>query len=140
MKVLLPAFLLFMLFAKCTTTGNVEDLRAEVLRTEKDFEKMVSEKGLAEAFWFFAADDAVIMRGSDSLIKGKENIRNYYSASTGKNFKLSWTPDHIDVSGCGTMAYTYGRYLMITDSARSEGIFHTVWKKQSDKSWKYVWD
>lgn len=129
-----------MLLSECTNQVNPESLRDEVYNTEKDFEKLVSEKGLAEAFWSFAADDAVIMRGNDSLIKGKDNIRNYYSASTGKNIKLSWSPDFIDVSGDGTMAYTYGRYVMTRDSVSSEGIFHTVWKKQSDDSWKYVWD
>jgi len=24
--------------------------------------------------------------------------------------------------------------------AEYKGVFHTVWKKQADKSWKYVWD
>jgi len=43
------------------------------------------------------------------------------------------------------MAYTYGKYTMtIIDSAGeskvSNGIFHTVWKKQKDGSWKFVWD
>jgi len=45
-------------------------------QTEKAFEKMASEKGLAEAFYYFADENAVIKRGNDSLIIGKENIRN----------------------------------------------------------------
>jgi len=39
----------------------------------------------------------------------------------------------------------YGKYsYSIIDSTGTEissnGIFHTVWKKQPDGSWKYVWD
>jgi len=40
---------------------------------------MVSEKGLAEAFYFFADDNAVILRGNDSLNYSKENIKHYYT-------------------------------------------------------------
>jgi len=43
------------------------------------------------------------------------------------------------------MGYTYGKYIWSsTDPAGKpitfNGIFHTVWKKQPDGSWKYVWD
>jgi hypothetical protein len=57
---------------------------------------------------------------------------------------LSWTPDFIGVSDCGTLGYTYGKYVFsIKDSSGNSidqtGIFHTVWKKQN-KEWRYVWD
>jgi ketosteroid isomerase-like protein len=49
------------------------------------------------------------------------------------------------VSACGDLGYTWGSYTFTaTDSLgathRSEGIFHTVWKRQPDGSWKFVWD
>ena len=58
---------------------------------------------------------------------------------------LVWEPDFIDVSVAGDLAYTYGKftYTSITESGdtlTSKGIFHTVWKRQEDGSWKYVWD
>ncbi|HOU01020.1 MAG TPA: hypothetical protein PK719_01020 [Bacteroidales bacterium] len=118
--------------------------RNEVYKAEKEFEKMAAEKGMAEAFFYFADDSATILRGNDSLIKGKENIRHYYNVRSNPDAKLSWTPDYIYVSDCGTLAYTYGKYIYsIKDSSgnlkESSGIFHTVWKKQNDE-WKYVWD
>ena len=105
---------------------------------------MASEKGIAEAFYHFAADDAVIKRNGDSLLTGRENIRSYYSRKVYKDVKLTWAPDYVDVSECGTMGYTYGRYLYtIQDSSANvkefRGIFHTVWKKQNNE-WRYVWD
>jgi len=118
--------------------------RNEVYKAEKEFEKMAAEKGMAEAFFYFADDSATILRGNDSLIKGKENIRHYYNVRSNPDAKLSWTPDYIYVSDCGTLAYTYGKYIYsIKDSSgnlkESSGIFHTVWEKQNDE-WKYVWD
>lgn len=128
----------------CKKTADTETLKNEVMQAEKAFEKMASEKGVAEAFHFFASEEAVILRGNDSLIKGKENIKAYYSANANPAATLSWTPDFIGVSSCGELAYTYGRYIYsLMDSTGNlterTGIFHTVWKKEN-KVWRYVWD
>ena len=119
-------------------------VRNEVREAEKAFEKMVSEKGMAEAFSHFAGDSAVILRGNDSLIVGKEGIKHYYQMNSNPAAMLNWTPDYIHVSKCGTLAYTYGKYIYsVRDSAgriqERSGFFHTVWRKQNNE-WKYVWD
>ena len=118
--------------------------RNEVYKAEKEFEKMAAEKGMAEAFFYFADDSATILRGNDSLIKGKENIRHYYNVRSNPDAKLICTLAYIYVSDCGTLAYTYGKYTYsIKDSTgnlkESSVIFDTVWKKQNDAR-KYVWD
>ena len=141
----IPFFLICLLmFVSCKHTVNIEAAKDEILQTEKAFEKMVSEKGLAEAFYYFADQNAVIRRGNDSLITGKENIKLYYDKNANPNAKLSWTPDFIGVSDCRTLGYTYGKYLYtIRDSTGKnielKGVFHTVWKKQNNE-WRYVWD
>ena len=137
-------FIPLLLLVSCKYSANKDIVQNEIFQTEKAFEKMAFEKGLADAFYFFAADDAVILRGNDSLIKGKENIKNFYITNAKPNVTLSWTPDYIYVSDCGSLAYTYGKFLYsIKDSTGKKvertGVFHTVWKKQ-DKFWKYVWD
>ena len=133
-----------LILAACKQTVNIDTARNEILQTEKAFEKMASEKGLAEAFYYFADENAAIIRGNDSLIIGKENIRYYYDKNANPNSKLSWTPDFIGVSDCGTLGYTYGKYVYsIQDTTGKSidltGIFHTVWKKQNN-DWRYVWD
>jgi ketosteroid isomerase-like protein len=115
----------------------------EINKAEKDFDKMASEKGIAEAFWFFADSNAVIRR--DSLIVGKENIRKFYSTEFYKSATVTWSPDHTDAAESGDMGYTYGKYIWQSKDStgktnENRGIFHTVWKKQKDGNWKYVWD
>jgi len=136
--------LMLSVIVSCRNSADNETIKNEVLQAEKAFEKMAAEKGLAEAFWFFASEDAVIPRGNDSLIKGKENIKAYYSLNANPDEAVSWTPDFIDVSSCGTLAYTYGRYVYsgkdsLGNPTERTGIFHTVWKKEN-KTWRYVWD
>jgi ketosteroid isomerase-like protein len=145
MRSIITMIVLLMFITACEKPVNKERVKQEVFQTEKSFEKMCSDKGMQEAFYFFASDNAVIKRQNDTLIVGKEHIKNYYSNPAFKMAKVTWTPDFIDVSDCGDMAYSYGEYLWkirsdAGDTAEYIGVFQTIWKKQSDGSWKYVWD
>ena len=51
----------------------------------------------------------------------------------------------MDVSESGDLAYTYGKYTFSAFDSNAKkieakGIFHTVWKRQEDGSWKFVYD
>ncbi len=117
----------------------------EIAAVEKSFEKMAADKGIAEAFWFFADSNAVIRQGNDSLIHGKEGIRNFFDTPNFKNATVTWTADFIEASESGDLGYTYGKYEWRSKDSTGKisvnhGVFHSVWKKQKDGSWKYVWD
>jgi ketosteroid isomerase-like protein len=139
-------FVLIVLFS-CQTKGvDKEKIRQEIKKAEADFEMLCKERSIAYGFWFFADSNAVIKRGNDSLIAGKEAIRNYYdSDSIYLKAGVRWSPDFIDVAESGDLAYTYGKYVWtIPDTVNKKmayrGVFHTVWKRQSTGEWKYVWD
>jgi len=147
MKAILSLLMIGVLITSCQQKGDqkvdVEEIKKEIFQAEKAFEKMALEKGAAEAFYYFADENAVIKREYDTLITGKENIRTYYADKN--NATVNWTPDFIDVSDCGTLGYTYGKFVWKlksegNDSTEIRGMFHTVWKKQKDNTWKYVWD
>ena len=145
MKTILLLFTCVLLSTSCKPTVNKENIKEEIYQTEKEFEKMALEKDIAEAFYFYADENAVIKREKDTLIIGNEGIKKYYEAKNFTNTTVNWTPDFIDVSDCGTLGYTYGKYswkFKNSDGTESEytGIFHTVWKKQPDNTWRYVWD
>ena len=67
---------------------------------------MVIDSGIAIAFRTFAADSAVILRGNDSIIRGCNGIYNYYFQQANHIISINWTPDYIDISDDGTLAYT----------------------------------
>lgn len=140
-------FIMFLLLS-CNSKTEIQSqmaLNEEVLKAEDDFKNLSQSKGIAEAFYTFADENAVIKRENESLIRGKENIKKYYENPNYKNAFVTWKPDFVEVSKDGEMAYTYGKYVWtFTDSVGNKkdfkGLFHTVWKKQKDGSWKYVWD
>lgn len=148
MKNTFGAFIILLVLNSCTQknkTTNSTYIKLQIVKTEKDFEKLVAEKGLAEAFYQFADSNAVIKREHDTIIIGKAGIKNYYSNPKYKTATITWSPDAVELSNSGDMASTYGKYVWISKDASgteqiSKGIFHTVWKKQKDGSWKYIWD
>ncbi|MBS2210594.1 DUF4440 domain-containing protein [Carboxylicivirga mesophila] len=138
------AILLLLTIVACTSqTNTMTNYLEEVKQTELAFAQMAKEKGVTEAFLFYAAEDAVIMR-NNKLIKGKDAIQAYFEdhTDTYQNIELKWSPDKVDVAASGDLAYTYGNYQLInhTSGETSEGIFHTVWKRQGDGQWRFVWD
>ena len=140
--------ILLLLNFSCQSTskkGSVEKWKQEIFNTEKAFNDSVQSVGISKAFTDFAADSVTILR-NDSLIVGKAALKEFYGdGKPSRNITLTWKPDFVDVSASGDLGYTYGRYLYtVTDSAGNKkefrGIFHTVWKRQADGTWRFVWD
>ncbi len=126
------------------TNHAPSNAKQEILDQEKAFAKMAADSGLTKAFIYFAADSAVLLRGS-RLIKGKAEIRHYFSNSSLKEISLNWSAEFVDVAESADMAYTYGPYTFkaldsLGKTIESTGYFHTVWKKQEDGNWRFVWD
>ncbi len=145
MKTLFILMIGILLIASCDKPINKDEVKKEIFDTEKAVEKMAVEKGVPEAFYYYADENAAIRRENDTLIVGKENVRIYYEKKETENTTVNWTPDFIDVADCGTLGYTYGKYIWKIKNTNGEvaeykGVFHTVWKKQKDNSWKFVWD
>jgi ketosteroid isomerase-like protein len=137
-----------LLIQSCGTKMNIPDtttLKEEIIRTEKQFETAAGEKGIEDAFYTFADEHAVIKREHDTLIIGKAEIKNYYHNPVYKEATVTWKPDFADVSDDGTLGYTFGKYTWKAKDkdgkvAEYKGVFHTIWKRQPDGTWKYVWD
>lgn len=135
------------LLSACSIDRNksqVNTARQEIIQTERAFETMAKEKGLAEAFSFYADSSATINRGS-SLVHGKDSIRLVYLSPRYHGVKLEWKPDFVEVAASADLGYTYGKYIFTTtdstgQAVSSKGYFHTVWKKQAKGNWRFVWD
>ncbi|MCB0658395.1 MAG: nuclear transport factor 2 family protein [Saprospiraceae bacterium] len=135
---------LFLIACTDTPTINLDERKAEIRQAEKSFNDLAAKEGIRAAFVQFADTGAVLLRGN-RLIQGKEEIDAFYAGQPLHNVKLTWSPDFVDVAQSGELGYTYGpfTYLAMDTSGQtreSHGIFHTVWRRQADGSWKFVWD
>lgn len=135
------------LLISCSVEVSKEDkqaLKEEVRASEIAFSDHAAEHGVQDAFYTFAAPDGVIKR-RNKIIKGPDAIRDFYSDDIWNTATLQWAPTFVDVSESGDLGYTYGDYIYTAPDStgamiESKGIFHTVWKKQPDGTWKFVWD
>jgi len=93
------------------------------------------------------AQEAVVMMPGEAPVTGVEAIR----AGTQKDmddpgFSLTFNSDKVDVAASGDLAVSRGAFtLTATDpatkaAATTTGTFVTVYKPQSDGSWKAIWD
>lgn len=136
---------LFFLLVGCNNSNKkIEKWKTEIKNVEQAFNDMAQKEGLVKAFEFYAADEGVIKRNK-KIVKGKGAIAKWYKDDVRPNETLTWTPTFIDVSKSGDMAYTYGDFVFtypdtLGNMKSNSGIFHTVWKRQTDGNWKFVWD
>lgn len=125
--------------------ADKEKYKQEIIQAERDFAKLVKEQGMQAGFTFFADSNAVMRRADESLIMGKQAIESHFGKPRYKNVVLEWEADFVDVAASGDLGYTYGHYTFESSDStgnpiKATGTFHTVWKRQPDGSWKYVWD
>lgn len=143
--IILFSFLWFLVSCNTSETkNNIEKWKAEIMQVEQDFNDLAQKIGLADAFYKYAAKDGVI-RKSGKLVEGKIAIQEWIKNDVRPNQTLTWTPTFIDVSRSGDLAYTYGdATFTIIDSLGNKkektSVYHTVWKRQEDGAWKFVWD
>lgn len=121
-----------------------EQARREIRQAEAAFAAMAEAQGVPAAFLAFAADSAVLNR-NNRIIRGKAAIQSYFGQSPLREVSLKWAPEFVEAAAAGDMGYTYGPYqFSAIDTAgqkiEAEGVFHTVWQKQADGTWKYVYD
>ncbi len=146
---LLLMMFLSVLIYSCHTEVK-EDLmdkwKKEIVDTEQEFAEMAKNEGIPKAFLSYAAEDVVLLR-NNRLIIGIDSLRESYQNNHSEvgTVSLTWKPDFVDVALSGDMGYTYGKYVYTTTDSTGnknvvEGIFHTVWKRQTDGTWKFVWD
>jgi ketosteroid isomerase-like protein len=93
------------------------------------------------------ADDATLMMPDAPIIMGKDAIRSAVAdMMSDKNRVLSFTTANAQVAKGGDIAYTQGTYSMTMTNPKTKkpvtekGKYLTVYKKQSDGTWKAIED
>ena len=122
-----------------TATGNfnIESGRASLTKLEADFSQRSVSKGTLDAFDFYLAGDARLLRENVEPALGKNAALNLISAKLGT---LSWEVTLADISASGDLGYAYGVFEFRSGAAGAErGSYVRVWKKQKGK-WKVVMD
>jgi ketosteroid isomerase-like protein len=105
---------------------------------ERAFSRTATEKGVRDSFLAFIADDGILYR------PGPVNGKQWLEPRPARPGLLTWQPVFADISAAGDMGVTTGPWEFRAKSAADPpvgyGQFATVWRKQSDGSWKFAID
>jgi ketosteroid isomerase-like protein len=139
MKNLLFTFLLlsFVVLVRAQEFTN-ENLQSMV-NAERSFSKLAETKNTRDAFLANLNEQSLaFQQGQPSNAKAK-----WESATAGPEW-LYWLPSYADISASGDFGFTYGpwsyRSNKTVEAPEATGHFITVWKKQSDNTWKIAID
>ena len=133
--------LLFLI--SCNLSFRKNDARINALnsmqQTDVDFAQMAEDKGFRKAFLEYMDDEAILLRDNYMPIIGADAVQ-YISSINDSTFTISWEPQGGDVAESGDMGFTYGLYLLKTETEEQRGTYVTIWRKQKDGKWKYALD
>jgi len=129
------------LLASCASlppsTTRDDELRQQVMATERAFAKTMADRDFA-AFKTFIADDAVFFSGTRTL-RGKQQVSDAWQrlyATPAVPF--SWVPEQVEVLATGNLALSSGPVLDPT--GKPIATFMSIWRAESPGVWRIVFD
>ena len=140
-------------FSCRASADDPDKMRAELAGAERSFCAQVARVGIADAFLAnmadecFLADNLSLTRAEyqAAVLQARAKAGAAYKPGPNPNVQLTWAPIKVDVSADGSLGYTWGRYDLTSKgkdgkAEASTGIYMTIWKRQADGSWKFVYD
>ena len=125
-----------------TVVAQGQSALNDMVKTEQAFSAMAQDKSIREAFMTFIADDGLLFR--PDAVNGKKWMSEHPVPPSDKRPVLVWQPAFAGMAASGDMGFTTGPWEAKADINDEKpagfGHFMTVWKKQSDGSWKFVVD
>lgn len=124
-------------------TVDVEAEKAALLAADKAWSQSGTD---LEKLTSFLADDAMFFGEGMPRMSGKAAIRQTWGEMTRvPGFAISWVADGAVVAASGDLGYTFGSNEISLNNAEgvrttTKGKYITIWRKQTDGSWKAVVD
>jgi ketosteroid isomerase-like protein len=116
-----------------------------LLTAEAAWLKAYQAKDAAAAAGFYAPEGAMLTPNRP-LITGKAALTKFIAKSfTLQDYDITWHAKKAEVARSGELGYTSGSYEMSFRQARGKfffdkGKYLMVWRKQSDGTWKVLFD
>jgi ketosteroid isomerase-like protein len=112
-------------------------LKTQVFAAESSFAASMAKRDL-EAFASHLSPEAIffgdtnVMRGKEAVVKG---WRPFFAKPAAP---FSWKPEAIEVLPSGNLAISNGP--VFDPAGKKVGNFSSIWRRESDGSWKIIFD
>ena len=120
------------------SNGNLDEERARILVADRQWAQSTTNlERFASALSVdanFYAPGAPVHRGAEAF------TRAFGELSKIPGFSLTWIAEKAEVSDGADLGYSTGRYSATFGDTTDQGKYVTIWRRQSDGSWKVVED
>lgn len=134
----------FLLAACVAAAADKEKLKAELVQTEAEFFRHALENGFGTSLHHYMAEEGFI---ANTLMLGREaqaeRVKSEKEAGKKRAGVIRWKPLRADVADSGDLGYTWGvaeSGETVDGPFKPYGIYVTIWKRQPDGKWKFVYD
>ncbi|HKC66727.1 MAG TPA: DUF4440 domain-containing protein [Bacteroidia bacterium] len=138
MKKSIVSILLLLAFS-CTEKDNSKQACDEIMNADVAMNALAGQKGFHAALLEFADDSVIKPNEGDLPVIGKKAIEAKW-ANKPDTKQISWKPIRVEASKQGDFGYSFGYWTFVMKDTTLYGNYCTVWKKQKDGSWKFVFD
>ena len=143
MAIFLAIISFVFIITACSQKINIQEEKEAMMNADRAFSKLSVEKGTYTAFSTYMVDDAIHYVDKNHPLKGREQILKMFNPKSKST--LEWEPFKSEIAASGDLGYSLGNWVHTSkDSTGKEvknyGCYCSIWKKQEDGSWKYVYD
>jgi ketosteroid isomerase-like protein len=125
-----------------THDADIKAIKDDQIQWLKDFDSRDLDKIVSHF-----SDDAIVIDKGAPPVKGREEAKKLYKdAAADPASSLKFAPLRIEVAKSGEIGYVLGSYTAVgtvpntKKTAEDRGTYVSIYKKQSDGSWKDVVD
>ncbi|MDP1677298.1 MAG: DUF4440 domain-containing protein [Bacteroidota bacterium] len=125
------------LFLSSLIFAQSDSIALNLANAERSFSNASEQTGIKNSFLAFLSDDCVMF--NPYPVNGKE----LYRKRTANAAHLTWHPSFVEVAASGDFGISTGPWEFRktkNDTSVAYGHFFSVWKKQSDGTWKVALD
>lgn len=133
---LVAVSLILLLTLPCWSDEKQNDVMALVER-ERQFAKQCQEVGIRASFLQYLSDDAITF--GPELRRGKAHLESRPPEGSYRP-TLVWEPVYADMSAAGDLGYTTGPWTLTTKNGTTNGVFLSVWRRDSAHQWRVILD
>jgi ketosteroid isomerase-like protein len=122
----------------CGPSANVEQEKVTLMQLDRDWSASIKD---LDKFMSYYAPDATVYAPGMPATSGTGPIREAMAQMTSApGFSLEFSPTKAEVSASGDVGWTTGSYQANMGGTPEKGKYVTVWRKQTDGTWKVTED
>jgi len=122
-----------------TAAQSYASVLQSLVDAERAFAQRSKDTNTKQAFLDFLAPDATLLNAGSEI----NGIELWKTREVGTGL-LFWEPVFVDIASSEDFGYTYGPFYVYKNRTDTEpafkGYYSTIWGKQSDGTWKVLFD